>query len=226
MLQRIIDSGVKQRWTAQVRSDAADDEELLTMMSRAGCRAVYIGIESVNDETLKRIKKSQQVDDVSRSIERFKHHGIRVHGMFILGFDEDNIESGKKTWRYARRTNLNSVQFLILTPVPGTKLFRRMHEDDRILTEDWSLYDAHHVVYKPKGMLPFELQQLQIKAHEHFYNFWQRVKSLCKFNFWEFAVSCYAKHVNARWKKMNRFFMGWLKKLSQMKDKAPAVESG
>ena len=218
LLQRIIDSGVKQKWTAQVRSDAADDEELLSMMSRAGCRAVYIGIESVNDETLKRIKKGQQVDDVSRSIARFKRHGIRVHGMFILGFDEDNVESGRKTWRYARRTNLNSVQFLILTPVPGTKFFQRMHDDDRILTEDWSLYDAHHVVYKPKGMLPFELQQLQIKAHEHFYNFWRRVKTLFSFNFWEFAVSCYAKHVNSRWKRMNRFFMRWLKKLSLMKN--------
>jgi len=214
LLSLFIDSGIKVHWSAQVRCDAATDDELLELMKRSGCTAVYVGIESINDETLRRIRKGQSVRDVSLAIHRFHRHGIRVHGMFILGFDEDNAKSARRTWRYARRTGLNSVQFLILTPLPGTQFFQRMRSDGRLLTEDWSLYDAHHVVYRPKRMLPFELQRLQIKAHEKFYGMIQRLKHLMRFKFFEYAIARYARRITLRWKKVNRFFMRWLKKIS------------
>jgi radical SAM superfamily enzyme YgiQ (UPF0313 family) len=161
------------------------------------------------------VKKSQNVVNVSRSIERFHKHGIKVHGMFILGFDEDNVSAGRDTWRYAIKTHLNSVQFLVLTPLPGTPVFEQLQTDDRILTDDWSLYDAHHVVYRPKRMLPFELQKLQIKAHKKFYGLVQRIKHLFQFKFFEFAIACYAQRINTEWKRVNRSFTRWLKRLGR-----------
>lgn len=214
LLQAMIDNGIKMRWTAQVRSEAADDFELLDLMRRSGCLAVYIGIESINDKTLERVKKAQKVEGVSRSIERFHRFGIKVHGMFILGFDEDNEESVRDTWRYAKRTHLNSVQFLILTPVPGTPLFNRIRSSGRLLTEDWSLYDAHHVVFRPERMMPLQLQKLQIKAHETFYGLVRRVKHLFKFKFFEYAIARYARKINHEWKKVNGLFMNWLRKIN------------
>jgi radical SAM superfamily enzyme YgiQ (UPF0313 family) len=214
LLQAMIDEGLRLNWSAQVRSDAAEDDELLGLMKRSGCMAVYIGIESINDETLKRVQKGQKVEEVSRSIDRFHSNGIRVHGMFILGFDEDNKASVRDTWRYAKRTHLNSVQFLVLTPVPGTPFFNKMRSNGRLLTEDWSLYDAHHVVFRPQRILPFDLQKLQIKAHEKFYSFMRRVKHLSSFKFFEFAIARYAGQINHEWKRVNHIFMKWLKRLS------------
>jgi radical SAM superfamily enzyme YgiQ (UPF0313 family) len=213
LLQAMLDAKLKLTWSAQVRSDAAEDAELLGLMKRSGCAAVYIGIESINDVTLERVHKSQKVEDVSKSIKRFHKYGIRVHGMFIIGFDEDNKASVRDTWRYAKRTHLNSVQFLILTPAPGTPFFDQMLSDGRILTEDWSLYDAHHVVFQPKRLLPFDLQKLQIKAHEKFYGFLRRVKHLSSFKFFEYAIARYAGRISGEWKRANRFFMKWLKRL-------------
>jgi len=214
MLQAMIDNRIEIRWTAQVRSEAADDFELLDLMRRSGCLAVYIGIESINDETLERVRKAQKVEEVSRSIDRFHRFGIRVHGMFILGFDEDDEQSVRDTWRYAKRTHLNSVQFLILTPVPGTPLFNKIRSSGRLLTEDWSLYDAHHVVFRPERMMPLQLQKLQIKAHETFYGFVMRLKHLFKFKFFEYAIARYARKINQEWKKVNGLFMNWLRKIN------------
>ncbi|HUX05690.1 MAG TPA: radical SAM protein, partial [Acidobacteriota bacterium] len=115
---------------------------------------------------------------------------------------------------YAKRTHLNSVQFLILTPVPGTPLFNKIRSSGRLLTEDWSLYDAHHVVFRPERMMPLQLQKLQIKAHETFYGFVMRLKHLFKFKFFEYAIARYARKINQEWKKVNGLFMNWLRKIN------------
>ncbi len=215
LLSAVIDAGLKIQWSAQVRSDAARDPELLGLMRDSGCVAVYVGIESINPQTLKRIKKGQRIEEVSDAIERFHRHGVRVHGMFILGFDEDNAASARNTVRYAMRTKLNSVQFLLLTPLPGTQFFSKLRQEKRILTDNWSLYDAHHVVFRPRRMLPLELQRLQIKAHEKFYSLIRQVKHLFSFKFVEYAIAEYASRINKNWKSVNHFFMRWLKKLSR-----------
>lgn len=215
LLRAIINAGLRINWSAQVRCDAARDEELLDLMQRSGCAAVYVGIESINPETLERVKKMQTADSVAESIAKFHRRNIRVHGMFILGFDEDDRRSVRRTWRYALRNMLNTVQFLILTPLPGTQMFQKLQDEQRILTNNWSLYDAHHVVFKPRGMRPIDLQRLQIKAHEKFYSWMQQLRRLFRFEFFEFAIAEYANRLTRRWKTFNSSFMHNLKQLSK-----------
>ena len=85
LLERLLAEGVKMpRWFAQVRVETAQDRELLKLMKRANCAMVFIGLESVNEETLKLFNKHSTLEKNRRAIAAFEEAGIRVHGMFVL----------------------------------------------------------------------------------------------------------------------------------------------
>ena len=111
----------KFNWSAQVRIDMAKDPELVKLMKKAGCFTVYIGFESINPESLSEMKKRQEIEDMVKGIKIFQNHNIHIHGMFILGFDQDNWKTMKKTVQFARRSRLTSFHLSILTPFPGSE---------------------------------------------------------------------------------------------------------
>jgi radical SAM superfamily enzyme YgiQ (UPF0313 family) len=120
LLKGIIDRGIRlKRWGAQVRVDAARDSELLDLMRRSGCAIVYIGFESINPETLKGYNKQQTVEDIREAISRFHEYGIRIHGMFVFGGDADTVDTIRQTAEFALEAQIDSVQFMTLTPFPG-----------------------------------------------------------------------------------------------------------
>ncbi len=84
--------------------------------------------------------------------------------------DLDTVDTIEATWKFARKNKLASVQFLILTPLPGTKTFTDLEKEGRIKSKDWSLYDAHHAVFAPKLMTMYELQYHTINAMKKFYS--------------------------------------------------------
>jgi len=79
--------------------------------------------------------------------------------MFVFGADEDSLQTLEETLDFALKNRIDTVQFLILTPLPGTKTFSELEQAGRLLTRDWNLYDAHHVVFQPAQMSPYELQK-------------------------------------------------------------------
>ena len=171
LLRGIIDRGIKLKgWGAQVRADVVRDSELLDLMYRSGCSTVYIGFESINPDTLKGYNKQQSVDDIKWAISRFHDYGIRIHGMFVFGGDEDTVETIRDTADFALNAAIDSVQFMVLTPFPGTPFYNKLEEEGRILTYDWSLYDGHHAVFQPAQMSPMQLQQETVKALKKFYS--------------------------------------------------------
>ena len=157
-------------WSAQTRVEIARDDELLALMRSTGCGYVYIGFESVNPRTLEQFNKKQDVDDIRHCIERYHHHGIGVHGMFVLGSDEDDAQTVRDTLTFANKMKIDSVQFLTLTPLPGTKTYAELKSAKRIFTFDWRLYDGHHVVYTPKLMTAKQLQETSMQAMLDFYS--------------------------------------------------------
>ncbi|MFC1855667.1 B12-binding domain-containing radical SAM protein [Thermodesulfobacteriota bacterium] len=168
--RRIIAEKIPVEWSAQVRVEAARDKELLRLMHKAGCCTVYIGFESINPETLLAFDKKQSVEDIRHSIKTFHKNGIKIHGMFVLGSDNDNVFTIKNTAKFAEETKLDSVQFLVLTPLPGTETYDDMKERGALILDDWRLYDSHHAVFKPKNMSPYELQVEAFKAMGRFYS--------------------------------------------------------
>ncbi|HEY3356688.1 MAG TPA: radical SAM protein [Polyangia bacterium] len=160
-------------WSAQVRTDLTRDRELMGALARAGCGRVYVGLESVNDETLAELHKSQTLEDVRRAVRVFHEHGIAVHGMFMFGADADGPEVLRATGDFVRREHVDSVQYLIATPFPGTEYYRRLEAEGRLLHKIWRYYDAMHVVFRPRQLSPLQLQELAMAEYGDFYTILQ-----------------------------------------------------
>ncbi|MEM3341517.1 MAG: radical SAM protein [Thermoplasmata archaeon] len=212
LFQRMIDEGVKCDWFAQVRTDVAKDEELLKLMADSGCYTVFIGLESVNDETLRKMNKRQNLEDIRNSIRKLHDYNIHVHGMFIFGNDEDDRRTPKATVEFCRESDIDSVQYLILTPLPGSDTYKEMMNARRIFTKKWQLYDAHHVVYKPKNMNAYELQMAQVEAHNDFYSITRGIKRLFSRDLTFAGINFYARRINDVWLNANRSFLEFLEK--------------
>lgn len=207
LLKAMIKEKLNFKWSAQVRVDVAKDIELVKLMKNAGCHTVFVGFESVNPESLDEMKKSQDVEDIVNAIKVLRKHHIHIHGMFMLGLDNDNRKTVKETVRFAKKYGITSGQFLILTPLPGSELYNSFKQKNRILFKDWSLYDAHHVVFKPLNFSLVELQKAQIYCHKKFYSIRERIRKLIVGDLTGFFINFYARHLNRLWKKKNKTFL-------------------
>ncbi len=90
--------------------------------------------------------------------------------MFVLGSDDDNEKTVWDTLRFAIKQKIDTIQMMILTPLPGTKIYEKLVEQKRIFTRDWNLYDGQHIVFKPKLLSAKELQLNVVRAYAKFYS--------------------------------------------------------
>ena len=215
LLRGMIERGLTTEWGAQVRTETVDDPELLQLMRDSNCWNVYVGFESINPRTLKLFQKKQDLAKIERAIERFHDHKIRIHGMFVIGSDEDDIETIYATSAFARKHGIDSVQFMILTPIPGSPDWDTIYAkgDKYVINRNWSFYDGHHVVHQPRRMSPYELQMAAIKATEKFYS-WGGVVEKLRARDWQYAVIRYwgKRMIHDWWKDdENRQYVEWLR---------------
>jgi radical SAM superfamily enzyme YgiQ (UPF0313 family) len=194
-------------WSTQVRSDIARDPELLDLMVAAGCSALYIGFESVDPAALKEMKKSQTVEQIRHAIREIRRRRIHVHGMFVFGFDSDTPATTRATVSFALAEKIDSAQFLILTPLPGSGFHTTMLAEGRLIDNAWDTYDAHHVKFLPRGFTPWELQLAQIAAHARFYSPWHVMARLLRGSTVGFFVGVYAGALNRRWQRLERDYL-------------------
>jgi radical SAM superfamily enzyme YgiQ (UPF0313 family) len=197
----------KFRWTTQVRADVARDPELVDIMKRAGCHTVFIGFESVNPKTLVGMRKAQTVADLDRAVLVLRRRGIHIHGMFVFGFDQDDWSTVRTTVRWAKNARLTSTQFLILTPLPGSDFYEKVEAENRICFKDWSLYDAHHAVFRPARFSLYGLQQAQILGHKKFYSLKEQVRKLIRGRWMSLSLGLYARSLNRKWRSRNKTFL-------------------
>ncbi|MBM4294207.1 MAG: B12-binding domain-containing radical SAM protein [Deltaproteobacteria bacterium] len=205
LCERIIKENLQIEWSAQVRVEAARDPELLKLMARSGCYVVFVGLESINPATLKAYNKSQTVEGIRDCVINFHHHGIKVHGMFVFGSDEDHYQVIRDTVKFSRKLDLDSLQYLILTPVPGTKFYQDLEAQNRIICRDWSNYDGHHAVFQPKQFSPYELQAETIRAMKKFYSWPSVLKRLITRDLFYAKVKAYGRFLmwKTQWDKSN-----------------------
>ena len=198
ILGGMIAEKIKTRWSAQVRTDVARDPELLRLMADSGCDTLFIGLESINPKTLKEYNKKQDLQDIISCIREVRYHGIHIHGMFVLGAETDDVQTIQETIDFAQRLAIDTVQIMILTPLPGTPLFTQMMESGRLLHTDWSKYDVQHVVYRPRLMSPATLQIETLRAMGRFYSWKYIFRHVAKLNFHYTAVGLFGKRAVKR----------------------------
>jgi radical SAM superfamily enzyme YgiQ (UPF0313 family) len=207
LLEGMIREKFKFHWTTQVRADVAKDVDLVRLMKRAGCHTLYIGFETVNPDSLEEMKKKQTVEEITQAVKVLRKNRIHIHGMFVYGFDHDDWKTVKKTVRFAKKAKLNTTQFLILTPAPGSEFYEKVASENRIQFRDWTLYDGHHAVFRPARFSIFDLQKAQIFSHKKFYSMKQTVKKFFKGKWIDLAIAHYARKLNRTWQKRNKTFL-------------------
>lgn len=152
------------RWFTESDIAVADDEELLEMMSDAGCVEILIGLESTVFAGLDGLEqrsnwKAKRVDGYLDAIRRIQDHGIRVNGCFVLGLDGTGTESFDKLWEFVQQSGLYDIQITVQTAFPGTPLYQRLEREGRILRAGaWELCTLFDVNFQPARMSVAELE--------------------------------------------------------------------
>lgn len=153
------------------RTDMANDDELLGLLRDAHLRRVLIGIESLNQKAQDYIDKRQNIDAIVKCGKKLSQYKIKLIASLVLGLDTDGKEDIRKGVEFSRWINAYQLQPAILTPYPGTPIFRQFESENRILIKDWQYYDMMNVVFRPKNLEPWALQKEFYRAVEHFYSF-------------------------------------------------------
>jgi radical SAM superfamily enzyme YgiQ (UPF0313 family) len=159
------------RWVSQGPIHIAEDEELVSLMAKAGCHGLFIGFESLREENLRLMgKRINRISAYEEGIRKLHDAGIGVYASFVFGYDYDDPSVFDEFLEFADRNRVDGAFLPVLTPFPGTRLYERLKQEERILTEDWSKYDMATVVYRPKRMTVEELQEGFWKVNRFFYS--------------------------------------------------------
>ncbi len=196
-------------WSCQVRCDVAKDNELLNLMAQAGCKLACIGFESINPRTLKAYQKSQTIEEIVSAIRSLHQRRIKIHGMFVLGGEDDNKTTVWETLKFAIKHKIDTIQMSILTPFPGTKVYKDLEAQNRIFSKDWSLYDGQHIVFNPKLLSAQELQLCVLRAYTKFYSLYRSVALLFKLRLRNAMFRFMGHFIIKEWVRRNRN-MHWL----------------
>jgi len=169
-------------WSSQASIHAGRDDEFLNAAARSGCKQLFLGLESISQQSMAEVNKGfNRAKEYSQIIDRIHAHGIAVQAGIVFGFDHDTPEIFKDTIDFLEKAGVQNATFNILTPFPGTPLFRRMEAEGRIVTREWSKYNSRDdVVYQPKRMSAAELLAGVRYANERFYSLPSMAKRLSR----------------------------------------------
>jgi radical SAM superfamily enzyme YgiQ (UPF0313 family) len=151
---------LKKTWTGLATTRLLGHPELMDVMARSGCRGLLIGFESLSQQTNNGIHKAfNSVANYYDLVRELHRRGIAIMGCFVHGLDGDDPDCFDQTLEFVVRAHIDLPRFTVCTPFPGTPFFNRLKQEGRILTENWALYDAQHVVFRPRGMTPGQLAE-------------------------------------------------------------------
>lgn len=212
---------VPKMWSAQVRAtEVVRDKELLELMRRTNCVMVYMGLESVNPHTLEEYNKKQTVEQIVEAIQVLKRYGVLAHGMFVFGADEDTVESLRATADFAIKHDISTVQFMILTPLPGTRYYEGLRREGRIFDYNWSHYDAHHTVFHPRQMSAATLQRVTFEAMARVYAYTRCITPLLRGNYLTAFFRLYGHSLIAKHLRATRDYLRSLESMQPLRSQA------
>ena len=162
-------------WSGASTIGIGDHRELLELAYASGCRSLFIGFESLNQESLAQYgKRGNHVERFARQVDAIHQRGIMINGSFIFGMDHDDPGVFERTVDWIVRNRIETSTFHILTPYPGTGLYKQLESEGRIAQRDWDLYNTAHAVFRPAKMSPQELEQGYRWAYRAVYS-WSNV---------------------------------------------------
>lgn len=172
----------KRWWTSQATADVAFDDEFMELAAKSGCKALFLGLETISQESLNSAnKRHNRAEKYREIIQRFHYYGIAVQAGTVFGFDHDDRSIFRTTVEFYREAGLDSATISVLVPFPNTPIFRKLEAEGRILTYDWEKYNGKKdVVFQPALMSPEELLMGMEWAARQFYSIPSIVERLWK----------------------------------------------
>ena len=164
---------LKIKWVGQISIEVTNSPVLLDLMKRSGCIGLLIGFESLNPSNVMQMgKKINTMNDYEKAINNMRKYGMVVYGTFVFGYDEDTVDTFTETLDFAQRSKMFFAAFNHLVPFPGTDLYTRLENENRLLFDKWWLSDSYRfgdVAFQPKNFTPKELADLCLEHRNKFY---------------------------------------------------------
>jgi len=182
----LIELNLRIRWACETRTDHLD-KELLKLMHQSGLRVINVGIESYDEDVLKKATRIPVAKERQEEIIKYCDQlGIRVTAFYILGLPDDTEETINNTIKYAKKLNTHTALFFINTPFPGTEFFEK--NKDNLEEKDWQKYDSYTPVFKHKNLNKTQILELKEKAFVSYYYrpryLWHFIKRILRDIIW------------------------------------------
>jgi anaerobic magnesium-protoporphyrin IX monomethyl ester cyclase len=145
-------------------------EETTSLMKSAGCKRVYLGLETGSQATLQLMNKQARLEDGINAVHQFRKAGIEVAAFFIVGYPGETISSIEETFKFSLSLPLDYISFNVPFPLPGSKLFERVSDFDR--TKDWNEENEVSFIYPSE----FDEQWLRRRIGETMQAFAEKLK--------------------------------------------------
>jgi radical SAM superfamily enzyme YgiQ (UPF0313 family) len=172
---------LKKWWFGLATVDAVNDDALLKLMVRSGCKGLLMGFETIDHSSLKSLNKNRNLQvDYKFVMDKLHDYDIAVNGTFCFGSDDDHPDIFKQTVEAIMKLKIDLPRYSILTPFPGTQLYQQLESENRIWERNWAMYDVQHCVFYPKNMSPLQLEEGNIYAWKETYKYLSISKRLAR----------------------------------------------
>ena len=164
-------------WMSQCDIKIGREDRLLEQLAESGCTTLSFGLESISRESLVGMNKGwadpAKYPGLIRNIQR---HGIDVSTEMVVGGEGDTLESIRMTKDFIEENKISVPRFYILTPIPGTKFFKDIAAQGRLINDNIYSFDGTEAVHKPKNMTPEELTAAYWELYESLFTYKSIVK--------------------------------------------------
>jgi radical SAM superfamily enzyme YgiQ (UPF0313 family) len=215
--------GMNRVFQAAATVDSILRGNLVEKAAEAGLRSLFVGFETFSRSNLNQSNKKQNLEkDYRKAVNKLHGLGIMINGSFVFGLDDDDKDVFKRTVEWGVENAITTSTYHILTPYPGTQLYAEMKKQDRIVTDNWDLYDTRHVVYKTRKISAQDLEAGYQWAYREFYTWRNIVRSSSRHE----SLKHIAKHFlyTGGWKKFEAVW-NFLIKTRNLNNMLPLLES-
>ena len=141
----IIEERIHIKWGAQCTVNIGDDEEVLNLLHKAGCKMIFLGLETLDNKNMVQLNKEMNADLYSRQVKGLHRAGIQTGAFFMLGLDQDDAATFDKIYSFFQESKIAVPYVHLYFPIPGTSLAEKLREDGRILEDYFDDYSIQTI---------------------------------------------------------------------------------
>jgi radical SAM superfamily enzyme YgiQ (UPF0313 family) len=216
-------AGMGRLWQAAGTVGSVLRPGLLEKAVACGLRSLFVGFETLKPSNLRAQHKAHNLgQDYHAAVRRLHDLGVMVNASFVFGMDDDDETVFERTVAWAIEQGIETATFHILTPYPGTALYRRLAAEGRITTDNWDLYDTRHAVYRPAKMSAQVLEEGYWQAYRDFYRWGSILRAASAQEGWAARL----RHVayTSAWKKFEPLW-DWVIRAKRVSGMLPLLEA-